>query len=87
MTTEKSLDDWATQAFQNLRRHINGNAYELSTDVAATVGRHANRIKMSKEDLIKWFQGAYGRIWVRLSNLNPGLDAKDVLKVLLKGYK
>jgi len=80
--TEKMLNDWATQAFSLLRRPGDSPA-ALSSNVAVTVGMQAARENLSKDVLKSWLQTAYGRIWVRLSNLNPGLDLRDISKILI----
>jgi len=61
--------------------------HERAIAVAFTVGREARRIAVSETDLSKWLQGRYGRIWVRLGNLNPGADLKEVRKALLEAFR
>jgi len=73
------------QAFQLLRRP-DDSAAETATSIAHTVGAQAKRMGLSKEQLGKWLQSAYGKVWVRGGNLKPGLDLKEVKAALLKGY-
>ena len=66
-------------------------AQEMASDpgdraliLATTVGRQAKRLGLSKQEVERWLQGAYGSVWVRMGNLNPGADLKEIRKALLK---
>ena len=59
---------------------------ELAQDVAYGVGAYAARFKVPKLVISKWLQGAYGSVWVRRGNLNPGMDAKEVRAAIFKAY-
>jgi len=61
-------------------------AAERAEILAVSAGATAKRLGVSDEDLKRWLQGAYGRIWVRLGSLNPGLDLKEVSKIMLGSY-
>lgn len=79
------LHRYGVSAFR-LAREVENSAEARSTFVAYTVGKQARRLAISEEDLSSWFQRSYSSLWVRESNLNPGLDAKDVRKFVLQGY-
>lgn len=82
---EKDLNKWATSAFEIF--HIpGGDPAERSRSVAYGVAAMAVRHGISKDVLKRWLQGAYSSIWVRLSQLNCGMDLKDVWKALEYGY-
>ena len=59
---------------------------ERTRATAMTVGAQAARSGVSVPEMRKWLQSAYGSVFVRDSNLNPGMDLKDVLKYMLTGY-
>lgn len=84
-TQSDALDKWVTQAYKLFRPDA-PNPEELARDMAFTAGSQAKRMGLSKEQLSGWLQGAYGRLWVRLGNLNPGMDMKDVRKAVMKAY-
>lgn len=81
---ETSLSSYAVRAFQIFRDEP---ARERSLAVAHTVGRQAARLGMDERGLQSWLQAAYGSVWVRQSNLQPGADLKEVRKELLAGYR
>lgn len=80
----KILDKYAEQAFSLFRSK---DPARTSEDVAFAVGAQAARMGLDKVQLKKWLQTAYSAVWVKQSNLNPGLDLKDVSKALLKGFR
>jgi len=82
----EKLRQYGVKAFE-LAREAEDTPEARSEFVAYTVGACAKRMGMSEEELSKWFQGAYSFLWVKESNLNPGLDAKDVRRYLLQGYE
>ena len=85
MNMTQELDRIALLAAQRLRR--SGDTHEeFSTSIAVAVGCHARRSLISQTQLKNWASSAYGYIWVKENNLNPGMDLKDVVKVLLKAY-
>lgn len=86
MSQGEELLKWGEKAFSLARQEAQSPA-ELSEFVAITVGKHAKRCGFTEEELRKWLQGAYSALWVRQSNLNPGLDMKDVLRVTMKSFK
>ena len=81
------LTQYAVRVFITLRGRTGSASAELSLDVARAVGVQAKRWGVLKKDLQKWLQMTYGAVWVRQSNLNPGVDLKEVLKVLMVAYK
>ena len=82
----KKLQEYGVRAFATARE-VESNPADRSTMVAYTVGAQAYRLGMTEEEMSRWFQGAYSSLWVRESNLNPGLDAKDVRERLLQAYR
>lgn len=58
-----------------------------STFVAYTVGAFARRLGVEESELSKWLQSAYSSLWVKHSNLNCGLDMKDVRRLVFKTYR
>lgn len=82
----QDLRQYGVRAFATAREVEDAPA-DRSTMVAYTVGAQAYRMGMSEEELIRWFQGAYSFLWVKESNLVPGLDAKDVRQRLLQAYR
>lgn len=77
---------WGELAF-SLARESEQSPAEISEFVAVTVGRQACRYGFTKEELGRWLQSAYSALWVRQSNLNPGLDMKDVLKLTIRAFE
>lgn len=61
-------------------------AEDRAKSVAYGVGAEARRLGVSKDDLSKWLQGAYGSVWVRQGNLNPGLDLRQVREAMYNAY-
>lgn len=57
---------------------------ERALGVAKGVGTRARKIGCTEPQASRWLQTAYGAVWVRRGNLNPGADLKDVKKVLLQ---
>lgn len=90
---DMSLDRYAVECFRELIKASGTQIHEvkdekarISEDVAYAVGAYAARKGMSREELKKWAQRAYGSIWVREMNLSQGIDMKDLLKFLYKAY-
>jgi len=81
---EKWLTQVAVQAFSMFR---SSDPARTSEDVAYAVGGQAKRKGWTEQDLKRWLQSAYSGVWVRQSNLNPGLDLKEVQNALLKGWR
>ena len=84
-TKEKELLEWGIKAFALARESEKNNA-DISAFVATTIGKHAIRCGFTKEDLSKWLQSAYSALWVKHSNLNPGLDMKDISNIVFKSF-
>jgi len=42
---------------------------------------------MTQEEVASWLQGAYGVVWVKEGHLNPGLDLKDIAKIVKKAIR
>ena len=59
---------------------------ERARAVATTVGAQAARAGIKVPQMQAWLQSAYGSVFVRRGNLNPGLDLKDVRRYMLAGY-
>lgn len=90
---KQSSDDLLARGrrlFVQLREEIgpdpSGDYGEVSEMVALTLGATAGRQGMSETDLRRWLQSSYGNLWVRETGMRPGLDLKDIQKLLLKGY-
>lgn len=83
---EAELTAWCVKSFAQAEEMANGNATERASIMAATAGKKAKRLGMTLEEMKTWLQSAYGSVWVRLGRLNPGMDLKDVLKVMIKAY-
>ena len=65
-----------------------GDEPKFACETAAMVaGHHAHRLGMSESELSKWLQSAYSSVFVKGTNLSPGLDMKDVRKLALSAYK
>lgn len=69
-----------------MARQSETNAADVSLFVAATVGKQAKRLGFTEAELSRWLQSAYSSLWVRQSNLNPGLDMKDVRAAVFKAF-
>jgi len=93
------LTEWANLAFDEFGGGYKGatragflmgatakQAYDRAVDVAYTVGAHARRLGMSKDQMRRWLQTAYGGVWVKRSHLNPGADLKQVQAAMEKGW-
>lgn len=63
------------------------DAHDRALLLAVTVGKQAVRLGMTPEEASKWLQSAYGNVWVRLGNLNPGADMGDVRKAMLQAME
>ena len=84
---EEALSRWARMAYTEIRTSSPTiSTAEWSLFVAHTVGAQAYRSGFSEQELSRWLQKAYGAVWVIGSNLNPGMDAKDVRKAILSAY-
>lgn len=83
----EQLTKYAEEAFRVLRRPGEDNPHGLSLNVATTVGFHASRLGMTEKELSEWLQSAYGAVWVRQSNLNPGVDMKDVRAEVIRRFR
>lgn len=79
------LDQYAVKSFNMLKRP-GESSRETSTSVAYAVGSFAKREGYTKQDLQKWLQGAYGYIFVKLNNLDPGMDLKEVRDAMFKAF-
>lgn len=86
VSNEDKLTKYISTSFNSMLHEHNEPKERVVVDMAKIAGRHAKRLGMSKKELERWLQSAYGRIWVRQTNLNPGLDMKDVRKYALDGY-
>lgn len=82
---KKKLLRWGEEAFA-LARPGERSPRLTSEFVAITVGRQALRLGFSEQELKRWLQSAYSSLWVRQSNLNPGLDMKDIQKLTLQSF-
>lgn len=83
---EADLTAWCVKAFAQATEMAKGDAKERATILAVTAGRKAKRLGMTLEEMKTWLQSAYGSVWVKLGRLDPGMDLKDVLKVMIKAY-
>lgn len=77
------LTDYAKQAYRN-SLEISKEPRERAEITAITVGKQAKRLGITQEDLSRWLQSAYGTVWVVGGSLNPGMDLKDILNILLR---
>lgn len=80
------LSDYARRQFSQAR-DMATDSHDRALILATTVGRQAKRMGMSPSDVTKWLQGAYGDIWVRMGNLDPGADLKEVRSAMLKAMR
>lgn len=62
---------------------MSSTSAERAEVLAAHLGACAGRAGWSAARLAAWLQGAYGTVWVG-PTLSPGLDAKDVRRLLEK---
>jgi hypothetical protein len=77
------LTRWATEAFTLFHEDT---PEERARNVAITTGREAKRLGLTKLAMRKWLQSAYGSVWVKLGNLNPGLDLKEIREIMEAAY-
>jgi len=83
---EQELTAYANQAFQ-LFRPDREDPRELSMDVIYAVIGMAKRKGLSQMEVLRWLQSAYGGVWVRNTNLNPGVDMKDLTRAVKQKMK
>lgn len=83
MAGTEQLTGWAVSA---MRLFADEAPYERTRSVATTVGAQAARAGVSVAEMRVWLQAAYGAVFVRHTNLNPGMDLKDVQNYMLAGY-
>jgi hypothetical protein len=86
-TTQSASDEltsYACRQYENSREMAGEDSRERALLLASTVGRHARRLGLTQDEVSKWLQGAYGYVWVRLGNLNPGADLKEIREAVLK---
>lgn len=60
---------------------------EASRDAAKVAGQHAARLGWNVKQLENWLSTNYGRVWVKETQLNPGLNLKDVRRYALETFK
>ena len=63
------------------------NPRDAALSAAIIAGRHAARLGMHEKEFNIWLKSAYGRVWVKHSNLQPGVDFKEVRKIAMIAYK
>lgn len=63
-----------------------GNRKEFATVLATAAGAYAARLGMAPDQVTKWLQGAYGSVWVKGGNLDPGLDLKQIRLIMDNAY-
>lgn len=80
------LTQYITAFFETFLYTHGEDPEDVARDAARVAGKHAARIGMEREDLVRWLQAAYGSVWVRKLNLNPHLDLKDVRKLALQAF-
>ena len=80
---EKKLTAYAIKQFPQAEE-MSSDPEDRALILAATVGMQAVRLKMTQDQVSRWFQSAYSDVWVKRGRLNPGADAKDVRKEILK---
>jgi hypothetical protein len=83
MTKQAELHRWGVEAFNLVQNEM---PEERSDFVARTVGAHAQRLGFTEQELSRWIQSEYSALWVKHSALNPGLDMKDVRKIVLFAF-
>lgn len=86
-SVENDLTSYARRQFNLAAEMAGGDAYERALLLATTVGRQAKRLGMTPSEATSWLQGAYGDIWVRMGNLNPGADLKEIRSAMLKAMR
>lgn len=83
-----ALYRWADKVFAMINKdHSTDTPEEKAMFAAATLGRQAKRLGFNPEGLEAWLSEAYGRVWVKKMNLNPGMDLKDIRKVMLRSFE
>jgi hypothetical protein len=80
------LTRYAKRAYQNAMKMAD-TAEERAELTAITVGRQAKRMGFDFQSVSMWLQSAYGNVWVKGGNLNPGMDLKDILEIIKKVMK
>lgn len=83
--TDREMTAFAEKLMRTARGMADTSA-ERSELVAASVGAKAAREGWTKEQLKKWFRTGYGKVFVRLQDLVPGLDMKDIQKIAAKSF-
>lgn len=84
---QEEITRWGRKAFQTTRELEIRDPVERTTFVAITCGAHAARKGMSEVDLVEWLQSNYSALFVKESSLNPGLDLREVHKILMRSYQ
>jgi len=86
MTKYDKLTNKAISAFQFGLNSLSLTLEEASESVARIVGSHAAYLGMSEDDLSKWLQKNYGRVWVKETGLRPTLSLKEVRDIIITSY-
>ena len=81
--SEADLTRWAGEASLLM---TDESSRDRARFIAATVGRQASRMGLTKDDVGRWLQSAYGTVWVAKSRsrLDPGMDMKEVRKEIFR---
>ena len=58
----------------------------LSIMVAQCIGMEAARLRFTEKELTEWLKINYGKVWVRMSGLKPGIDMKELRKEAFTWY-
>lgn len=77
------LTDYAKLAYRN-SMDLSKEPRERAEVTAITVGRQAKRLGITQEEVGRWLQSAYGTVWVVGGSLNPGMDLKEIRKIVLR---
>ncbi len=80
------LTKYAKRAYQQSIDMALSNE-ERASITAVTVGRQAKRLGFTKEQVTRWLQSAYGAVWVKGGNLNPGADLKEIRTMLFRAMR
>lgn len=83
--TEREMTAFAERAMRSAMSMADSSK-ERSELVATSVGAQAARNQWDKQQLRKWFQVGYGTVFVKMQNLIPGADLKDLVKVAEKSF-
>ncbi len=75
-----------TQAHEMAGGFNAGNRREFADILATASGAYAARLGMTPDQVTKWLQSAYGSVWVKGGNLDPGLDLKQVRRIIDNAY-